>query len=59
MADGPTETAIPKQGFGDGAKILDRALRRLRIDVVGEMPLKPFEVRERRREPNATPGEAN
>ena len=60
MADGPAETAIPKLGFGGGgAKILDRALRRLRTGAIGEMPRKPFEVRERCRIPNTTPGEAN
>lgn len=46
MADGLAETAIPKPGFGGGG-------------AVGEMPRKPFEVRERCREPNTTPGEAN
>lgn len=56
MADEPTETALPTPGFGGGARILGRALRRFRTDAIARERL---EVRERCREPNATPGDAN
>lgn len=59
MTDKPTETALPKPGFGGGARILDRSLRRFRTDAAGAIAREPLEVRERCRKPNATPGDAN